>query len=174
MANTEDQPGNDKSPSLLLQGAVLLALTLLAVGGGWFAGSYLKHDSLARTPVPEPTSIVPGRDGHGNEAGTDGSEGAEGGPLRSIAALEPITTNIATPSDTWVRMELSVVFSAPPGEDLVRAIHQDFLAYMRTVTLNQIEGASGFQHLKTDLAERARIRSNGLATELMIRTLLFE
>jgi flagellar FliL protein len=57
---------------------------------------------------------------------------------------------------------------------MVRTIHEDILAYMRTVTLQQVQGASGFRHLKTDLEERARIRSDGLATQLMIRTLLFE
>ncbi|WP_157016393.1 flagellar basal body-associated FliL family protein [Mesorhizobium xinjiangense] len=172
MANTEDQSAPDKSPSLLVQSGVLVAMTLLAIGGGWFTGAYLKHDSLARTPMPEPSSIVPGRDAPADETQTGIKN--RGGPARAIIPLEPITTNIAAPSETWVRMELSVVFSATPDDEIVRKIHQDLLAYMRTVTLNQIEGASGFQHLKTDLAERARIRSDGLASDLMIRTLLFE
>ena len=45
---------------------------------------------------------------------------------------------------------------------------------MRTVKLHQIEGASGFQHLKADLEERAAIRSDGHVKQVLIRTLLFE
>ena len=54
------------------------------------------------------------------------------------------------------------------------AIHQDLLAFVRTVKMHQIEGASGFQHLKADLGERASIRSGGHAKAVLIRTLLFE
>jgi flagellar FliL protein len=45
---------------------------------------------------------------------------------------------------------------------------------MRTVKLPQVEGASGFQHLKEDLEERARIRSGGRVKKILIKTLLFE
>ena len=61
---------------------------------------------------------------------------------------------------------------ADPG--LADAIHQDLLAFVRTVKMHQIEGASGFQHLKADLAERASIRSDGHVKAVLIRTLLFE
>ncbi|APH73631.1 flagellar basal body-associated FliL family protein [Aquibium oceanicum] len=172
-----------KGPSMMVQAAVLVVLTLVAVGGGWFAGMNLRSGE----PVePEPIKIavdpLPGEaaeggdEGHGEESGGEAHEG-EDGEIKLIPRLvpmEPITTNLAAPADIWVRMEISIVFSAPPPSDLVRTIHQDLLAYMRTVSLQQVQGASGFQHLKTDLEERAQIRSDGLATQLMIRTLLFE
>ena len=40
--------------------------------------------------------------------------------------------------------------------------------------MHQIEGASGYQHLKADLDERARIRSDGHVKQVLVRTLLFE
>ena len=58
--------------------------------------------------------------------------------------------------------------------ELPELIHQDLLAYLRTLKLHQIEGASGFQHLKADLEERAAISSGGHVKQLLIRTLLFE
>jgi flagellar FliL protein len=115
-------------------------------------------------------------DAHGEAASDDVARDEEGKPILipRLVPLEPVTTNLAAPRDIWVRMELSIIFSAPPPPEMVRTIHEDILAYMRTVTLQQVQGASGFRHLKTDLEERARIRSDGLATQLMIRTLLFE
>ncbi|MEX0404186.1 flagellar basal body-associated FliL family protein [Aquibium sp. LZ166] len=173
-----DAASQKKGPSMMVQVAVLVVLTLVAVGGGWFAGINLRGGEPAE---PEPIKIavepLPGEAGEGAEAGHGEEGGGEDGEIKLIPRLvpmEPITTNLAAPSDIWVRMEISIVFSAPPPPDLVRTIHQDLLAYMRTVSLQQVQGASGFQHLKTDLEERAQIRSEGLATQLMIRTLLFE
>jgi flagellar FliL protein len=72
-------------------------------------------------------------------------------------------------------MELSVELDQPSTDPmLANTIQQDLLAYMRTVKLHQIEGASGFQHLKADLTERAAIRSDGHVRAVLVRTLLFE
>lgn len=45
---------------------------------------------------------------------------------------------------------------------------------MRTVKLDQIQSASGFRHLKSDLEERADIRSDGRIKRVLIKTFLFE
>jgi len=57
---------------------------------------------------------------------------------------------------------------------MTETIHQDLLAFLRTLKMYQVEGASGYQHLKADLQERAAIRSDGHAKDVLIRTLLFE
>ena len=49
-----------------------------------------------------------------------------------------------------------------------------FCPIIRTVKMHEIEGASGFRHLKEDLEERAAIRSDGHVKQVLIRTLLFE
>jgi flagellar FliL protein len=179
-----------KGSSTVIQAVVLLVLTLAAAGGGWFSGMQLHSsdgeastaetmkiqvDPVPGTPAAEEAAGALGGDAHGGSQ--DGVARDEDGNIILIprlVPLEPVTTNLAAPRDIWVRMELAIVFSAPPPPQLVRLIHEDILAYMRTVTLQQVQGASGFRHLKTDLEERARIRSDGLATQLMIRTLLFE
>lgn len=188
---TVDTPPKKTGPSLVAQVGVLAAMTLVAVGGGWFAGQMLKAGAPAETVAPavvaEPMQVdVPVEDGegasggHGSPAsGGHGEESKDGEAQKvqlipRLVPLEAITTNIAAPSDIWVRMELSLVFSGPPAPDLVRTIHQDILAYIRTVTLQQVQGPSGFQHLRYDIEERAKLRSAGLATQLVIRTLLFE
>ncbi len=57
---------------------------------------------------------------------------------------------------------------------LAATITEDIVAYLRTVSLAQIEGASGFQHLREDLNDRARVRSGGKVRELIIHTLIVE
>jgi flagellar FliL protein len=89
-------------------------------------------------------------------------------------ALDPITTNLAYPAERWVRLDISVLFEEPTDPELARTIHQDILAYMRTVSLQQIEGARGFQHLRADLTERAELRSDGKVSELLFRTFVIE
>jgi flagellar FliL protein len=176
MAVVEQQEIPKKSgPSLIVQIAVLLVLTGAAVGMGWFSGGYLNASREAQSPKREkPTRIDKAHVKKTDKAAAhkDG-ETAEGDEL-GVVPIETITTNLAAPSDVWVRMELSLVFDGDPDTAVAEQIHQDFLAYMRTVKLPQVEGASGFQHLKEDLEERARIRSNGRVKKILIRTLLFE
>jgi flagellar FliL protein len=179
---TADQAIPAKSgPSIVIQIAILLVMTGAAIGIGWLSGSYLSgtvpHDPAAAEAATPAKADAHGAeakaDGHGDAKGGHGDAEAPGNPL--LLDLPPIMTNIAAPSDIWLRVELSVVFDEPPQDPgLADAIHQDLLAFVRTVKMHQIEGASGFQHLKADLGERASIRSGGHAKSILIRTLLFE
>jgi flagellar FliL protein len=180
---TADQAITVKSgPSIVIQLAILLVMTGAAIGIGWLSGSYLNgtvpHDPAAAEAAARPAkSDAHGgeakADAHGDAKGEHGEAAAAGNPL--LLDLPPIMTNIAAPSDIWLRVELSVVFDEPPQDPgLADAIHQDLLAFVRTIKMHQIEGASGFQHLKADLGERASIRSGGHAKSILIRTLLFE
>ncbi len=183
MALTEQPlPIPKKGPSLAIQGGVLLVLTAAALGMGWFSGGYLGKEA-ASGGAPEAATAESGHEAPAKEGGHDkpASEhgGAEGGhgdvagnPL--LVELAPMTTNLAAPSETWVRMELSLVLDAPQTPDLIEKVHQDLFAYARTLKMHQIEGASGYQHLKADLQERASIRSDGHVTQVLVRTLLFE
>jgi flagellar FliL protein len=182
-----------KGPSLIVQIAVMAGMTVAALGIGWLSGSLLSGEvthppAAAEAPAGEGHSAQPS---HGEEAAHGdaessggkhggGKEGEEGGvgtqssdPL--VINLPTITTNLAAPSDTWLRLEVAVQLDKPLEDPtLPDTIQQDLLAFMRTVKLHQIEGASGFQHLKADLTERAAIRSDGLIKAVLIRTLLFE
>jgi flagellar protein FliL len=174
-----------KGPSLIVQIAVMAGMTVAAVGIGWFGGSMLSGGAApaaATGEAPAAAAHAPAADaGHGEDTGhgeaKEGEHGAEGAPAGNplILNLAPITTNLAAPSDTWLRLELAVQLETPSEDPtLADTIQQDLLAYMRTVKLHQIEGASGFQHLKADLTERAAIRSDGNVKAVLIRTLLFE
>ena len=154
-----------KGPSLIIQIAVLLALTGAAAGAGLLAAGMLKDDGA-------PAHAAAG--GHDGKAGHDVADPAAEDAKRGIVNLPLVMTNLAAPTGTWVRLEMAAVFEGQPEPAITDDIHQDLLAYLRTVKLHQIEGASGFQHLKSDLEERARVRSGGKVKKLLVRTLLFE
>lgn len=160
LENTEPQRAG---PSLVVQIGMLTGLTLLAIGLGWLAGVYLGSESESAQP--------PAVEQAGHEGATREEEQA---PQVVVVDMRPVTTNLAAPNSVWVRLEASLVFEESPPSLMSDEVQQDLLAFLRTVKLHQIEGPSGFQHLKMDLEERAKIRSAGLVKKLLIRTLLFE
>lgn len=163
MAITEDTAAKPAGPSLIVQIGVLAAITVAAVGLGWVSGQYLNGQADAQK-----AALAAQAEGTGEEGVV------APGPRDTEVLLAPITTNLAAPTTAWVRLEAVIVLDEPQPQTLADDIHQDLLAFLRTVRLHQVEGASGFQHLKADLEERARIRSDGHVKQVLIRTLIFE
>ncbi len=95
----------------------------------------------------------------------------------SLRDLPPIIANLADPQDTWVRLQATLVLdaaAAPRADADAAEIAGDILGFVHTLTLTQIAGASGLQHLREDLNERAVIRSNGRVRELILQTLVVQ
>jgi flagellar protein FliL len=95
----------------------------------------------------------------------------------TIVDLPPIVTNLGAPQDTWVRLEGSIIFdpkTLPHPEAVAGQIGDDVLAYLRTVSLHQLEGPIGLENVRQDLNERAAIRSGGKVRAFVIRTLVVQ
>lgn len=95
----------------------------------------------------------------------------------AIRNLPPVVTTLDGPQRDWVRIEASIVLAGEPsaGDDLLAAkIAEDIVAFMQTVSAADIEGASGFQHLREDLIDRARVRSDGRVRDLVVHTFIVE
>jgi flagellar FliL protein len=157
MSVSEDTQSAPKGPSIVALIAAVAVLTLIAAGGGWFLGGQL---GLAEAVKPE-----------GEKQAT-----AAEVPTGSVVPLKPILTNIKIPQDVWIRLEAGVV--ARPGEnvsdELAATIAGDFTAFMRTVNLMQLRGPAGIEYLRTDLQERAAIRSEGKIEKVYIWALVME
>ena len=160
----EDDDGKKKS-GLVVTIAIVLVLSLIAAGGGWMVGGVI----APQVDQPETASADKSHDKDEKK----GDE-AEDKPRENVIALEPITTNLSYPSDNWIRVEVSLVFTDEPDDALADQIHQDILAYLRTVSLQQIEGPRGFQYLREDLRERVKLRSEGRVNDLLMRTFVIE
>ena len=164
MAIVDDtSPPPAKGPSTILQVGLLAGLTALAIGIGWGSGLYLSSRQPGAQPREQAAAIK-----------ATETTLAEAQETLGVVYLEPITTNLAGPTGTWVRLELAVVFDGKSDVLVAQTIQQDVLAYLRTVKIHQVEGPSGFQHLRSDLEERAKLRSGGKVTGILFRTLLFE
>jgi flagellar FliL protein len=147
------------------QGAMILALlvlTALAGSAGFLLGGQAveiietkQHEQSAPPPTPKARLMED----------------------VSIKPLAPVLSNLSDTKGPWVRVEASLVVegqATPELQVLARKVEEDILAYLRTISLAQIEGASGFQHLREDLNERARIRGGGKVRELIIQSLILE
>ncbi|MDR7221969.1 flagellar basal body-associated FliL family protein [Aminobacter aminovorans] len=156
-------------PSLVVQLGILAVLTVGAIGMGWLSGGYLKAES---TPVEQAEAEAPKAHAPAKDAAAEHGPASEA--AGTLVQLPAITANLTAPDTMWIRLEVSLVLDAPQSADLAERVHQDLLAYVRTLRIHQVQGASAFRHLKTDLDERAAIRSDGHVKEVLIRTLLFE
>lgn len=138
----------------------ILVVTLLGAAAGGFFGMQMPGLLL-----PEP-----GQKPEAAKAGTSI------GNIR-VRELAPITTNLASPANTWIRLEVAALIKEDLGEQtgpVLAKLAEDLVAYLRTVALEQIEGPSGFQNLREDLNDRVRVRSEGKITELIIQALVIE
>ncbi|MCL6229453.1 flagellar basal body-associated FliL family protein [Bartonella bilalgolemii] len=142
---------------------VIFVLTLVAVASGWFLGAWVSREmaptssNFKELPVTKIPENLIAADSH-------------------IVILPPILTNIAVPENAWIRMEVSLVIK--PDENieatLTADISNDFLAFLRQVTIDQIKGPSGLMNLRTDLLDRARIRSGDKVSNILISSLVVE
>jgi len=168
MADSEEdiaEKGNGRKTRIVTI-AIVLVLSLIAAGGGWMLGGILAPQ------VDEPEEVA-AAEPHGGAAAKEG-EPEEIKLRENLLPLEPITTNLSYPSENWIRIEVSLVFAGEADTAMGDEIQQDILAYLRTVSLQQIEGPRGFQYLREDLNERVRLRSKGRVNDILMRTFVIE
>ena len=153
----------EKRPGVMQWVAALLLVTALSVAAGILASVQLMSafqrmtDSRKEAPEKPIASAF--------------------NPNDRLRKITPVVTNLAAPPNAWIRMEASIVTDRLNEEEasvVVARIGEDIVAYLRTLTPAQIEGARGLQYLREDLNERAATRSGGKVRELIIETLVVQ
>ncbi|HRN88953.1 flagellar basal body-associated FliL family protein [Hyphomicrobium sp.] len=150
-----------------LIGVVIVTVLALACGAGFgfYIDTQLKSRAVATTQekVEAP-------------AGAPAPAAPAASPTARLVALAPIVANLSEPSTAWMRVEASIlVDDTQPGSDLLAAqLAEDILAYLRTTTLSQFQGASGFQNLREDFRDRAAIRDPGRIKDIIIHGVVVE
>lgn len=94
-----------------------------------------------------------------------------------VQDLKPVVVNLAAPSSTFVRIEGALIYkngALPNPAATAAEVREDIMAYMRTISLSQLEGPSALQHLREDLNERAMVRGHGKVKELVLETLVVQ
>lgn len=190
MADDAKKPGGG--------GIVLPLIILTLIGGGLGVGAklFLFSDGAPKDVVASEQTAGAGAenkgdhaeagDGHGEakaeahgegKPDANGEENAANGDINKIVSLDPIVASLAKSSGAWVRLETALVFRKTPdsGFGVIKSeISGDILAYLRTVSLDQIQGAAGLEYLTDDLQDIARVRSQGAVDRLVIKGLIFE
>jgi flagellar FliL protein len=147
-------------PSGAMFTAALVLLTLCGVATGAGLGVTLGE---IRLPEPEAATLA-------------GAEPRFGEGV-SLVRMNPVVANLREPAETWVRVDAALVLEDVPPEEagaLAAEVAGDTLAYLRTLPLARLEGASGLAYLREDLSERARTRSDGRVREFVIETLVVQ
>jgi flagellar FliL protein len=157
-----------KSSSPMAFIAVMVVLTGIAVGFGGLLGLQLVGRMEKADGEKPPQQTPPPSAGTANKDRYAGNV--------SLRTLAPIVTNLANPDKTWIRIEALLVMDeqTPDAGTLSAQIVEDIVAFLRTVSLSQIQGASGFQHLREDLNDRVRVRSGGKIRDLVVQSMIIE
>jgi flagellar basal body-associated protein FliL len=202
LAGPSASSSNAPSSSSVQTVAALVVATVIGVGGGGFVGYTLvgeaptapSHGGETKEPLPAAAKsggeAAEGGHGHGGSGhggsghGGSGHAAPAGGakdapaPMKTkLKELAPIVTNLAAPETSWVRLQAALVYdgeAAELPEILVSEVTADIVAFLRTMSLESIEGADGLRRLHEDLSERAMIRSEGKIRELIIQALVVQ
>ena len=169
MAEAEPQAGAKKKSSFMSILIEWLLITLIAAGAGFGLAA------MAPPPPPDKEEKLSNKLPKNGEAAAEKASACAPGP--AIIEMPPIVTNIASPPDTWVRLEASIVVDpkALPKADIVAAqIAADELAYLRTLSVNELQGPIGLENIRQDLRDRAAVRSQGKVVDLLLKTLVLQ
>jgi flagellar protein FliL len=166
---------------------LLVALTLVAGGGGAFVGTLIgaspptsaPQDAFPQKPAETPAEKGrgdPGRGGHGGhgaeEKHADTPKAATPQPVLKLKELAPIVTNLSNPETSWIRLQASILYdtaAVPHPEALAAEVMSDIVGFLRTVSLASIEGAEGLRRLHEDLTDLVVTRSEGHVRELILQ-----
>lgn len=145
--------------------AALVLLTLLSLAVGGAGGLYLAsavEDVVSARAEAEPEAASRALRYTGDTR---------------LLRLEPVVANLGRPTDVWVRLQTAIVFEngdLPNPEATAALLAQDILAYLRTVTIEQLEGPSALLFLREDLNDRVAIRTDGRVSELVVESMVVQ
>jgi flagellar protein FliL len=136
----------------------LIIGTLVAVAGGFGVGALMLKKPEPGVAAPPATA---------KEAKVPESE---------VRPLASIVTNLGNPPDLFVRLQAAVVLepNTPESAALITKIGDDVVAYLRTVSIAEIQGPTGFQFLREDLKKRAIQLGGGKVRDFLLTTFVVE
>lgn len=161
----EDETVPKKKNTLIPTVGALVLLSLVGGGGGWLTGKLI-------APAPKPAETAASTHAAEGEKTGEGEKAAPAIP--NLLELAPILTNIGYPAENLIRLQVGLIFDGPPDPALAETVNQNIMTYLRTLSLQQLQGPRGFTYLKGDIEEIASLRSQGRVTKVLIRTFVVE
>lgn len=141
---------------------VLVLLTVVAGGVGFLGGHKLRRSVAVPASSEPPPPMAEAK--------------IEKPSTTQVLSLPAVVTNLAGEGGSWVRLEAAVIIGddKPVGAAFAGELAETVTALLRTLTLHQIAGASGFMHLREEILDRLKMRSKGRVSEITIHGLVIE
>lgn len=167
--NQDKATANNNSASQPNFVVVILVLTLIGVVcGAGFGIFVLKSKPLAvattavKLPEKEPVSQLPLTSRYPAEA--------------VEVALDPIISSIGPNDKTKMRLEVSMIVNKSGASSplLKKEMTEDIIAFLRSISMEDISGSRGFQNLREDLDDLAQVRGRGAVYGLLISGFVVE
>lgn len=159
--------------------SVAAATILCAGAGGFFGATLLGEEATKSDPSHEDARGARGEAVETNRhaAAPSAEMNSATSPKRAVRELAPIVANLAPPERSWVRLQAAIVFDPlvlPHPEALMADLMSDSNAYLRTVSVAELEGADGLRRLQDALNARAATRAQGKLEEFVIESLVVQ
>lgn len=144
----------------------MVVAVVLGIGGGAAFGYF----AIPSTPVPPATEASPV---------TAPADTLAEGRFPSDAleiAIPSIIVDLKGEPRSRVRLDLSVVAAHGTAQTgvLKDEVREDVIAYLKGLTVTDIQGVRGFQNLREQLDDRAKIRGRGAILGLLIGGFVIE
>jgi flagellar FliL protein len=162
----------------------LLLSTLIGAGLGVGYARFVRtppaaQDAALKDAAAKEAKATPAAkdDKHKSDAKSDKKPKDEKALHSGVVALPPVVAALAAPEGVWLRIDASMVVESVEEKDLEtlkRAVAGDMVAFVATLSLPQVQGALGLQHLREDLEERVVLRSEGKARSLAFNGLVIQ
>ena len=166
-----EKPQKPKAGELLIS---LFLLSALAIGVGWFvAGMHNRSPSVGASDQANANAAQHAEDvkPHSEEDVSTTHSG------KKFAKLDPIIVDLSGDTKTWLRLELAVIADATievSDPEIKAQITGDIAAYIRTATLAQISGPTGYMHFREDILDRARLSTQGKIEKIYVQVMVVE
>ena len=142
-----------------------IAAVLVGAGGGGAFG-YFAMPSAAKAPdqpeAPVETKAPPAMGRFPNDA--------------LAVEVSSIIAELETEPKMRIRLDVSIVIAhgTPETTTLRNEVKEDVIAYLKGLRASDIQGVRGFQNLREQLDDRARVRGRGAILGLLIGGLVLE
>lgn len=154
------------------QPGLVLALLILAVIGGGAGAGFAVVFLQAKPEVAAPATATLTE----KRVENDNPQTSRFPADAVEVALDPIVTSIGPNDKPKMRLEASMIVNknGASSQVLKKEVAEDIIAFLKSVTMADISGSRGFQNLREDLDDRARIRGRGMVFGLLISGFVFE
>ncbi len=155
-----DPPGE---PNIVV--AAVVAMVIGVLGGGAFG--FVLIPAQPSPPSPSEDKVV-----------VEQKAPAKGRfPTDAVEMqMPPVIVGLGPEPAKKVRIDLSIIAARGTTEPAVlkSEIREDVIAFLKGLTIEDIEGVRGFQNLRQQLDDRAKIRGRGAVLGLLIGGLIVE